>query len=65
MKSLAMVRQRRQMGLEGDTKRDIQMILVDKVICWKEGVDVHFVPGLFDEDTGGEGTIYSTFSLGE
>jgi len=53
------------MGLEGDTKRDIRMILVDKVICWKEGVDVHFVPGLFDEDTGGEGTIYSTFSLGE
>ena len=33
----------------GATKRDILLRLVDKVILHKDGVEVVFVPGLFDE----------------
>jgi site-specific DNA recombinase len=39
-------------AVPGITKRDILMSLVDKVVCKKDGVEVHFVPGLFDEETG-------------
>ncbi len=36
----------------GATKRDILLPLVERVVLHKDGVEVIFVPGLFDEDGG-------------
>ena len=46
----------------GATKRDILLPLVDKVILHKDGVEVVFVPGLFDEtgDKNPRSNCYTT-----
>lgn len=46
----------------GVTKRDILMTLVEKVICHKDGVEVVFVPGLFEEaeNNGSDLNCYTT-----
>lgn len=37
------------------------MTLVDKVVCKKNGVEVLFVPDLFDEETGENATISNCY----
>jgi DNA invertase Pin-like site-specific DNA recombinase len=46
----------------GVTKRDILMSLVDKVVCHKDGVEVHFLPGLFDGETGENSAISNCYT---
>jgi len=46
----------------GVTKRDILMSLVDKVVCRKDGVDIHFLPGLFDGEAGEKGAISNCYT---
>ena len=41
----------------GVTKRDILLTIVDKVVCFKEGVKVFFAPGLFEGDEGKQSDI--------
>lgn len=41
----------------GVTKRDILLTIVEKVVCFKEGVKVFFAPGLFEGDEGKKSDI--------
>jgi hypothetical protein len=44
----------------GAEKRDLLGSIVDRVVCRKDGADVHFLPGLFDQL--GRETVQMTFT---